>query len=766
MKHAIRKHLRDFLAILVLVVIGLGVAAYITSNQRLYLPAWVPGVGTDFYELEAEFPTAQAVVPGQGQTVDIAGVPVGEIGEVRLRNGVAVVQMKIRKKYAPVYRDASLLLRPKTGLKDMIIEMDPGTPKAGAYKEGETISVDQTSPDVNLDEILGALDGDTRSYLVALVSAGGQALGQPGAPADLRETFKRFEPTSRDVEHITQELAKRRRNTRRVIHNFRLLTEELGDKDTQLAELVDSSNANFKALANQDANLRAALRELPPTLEQAKTTLGKTTTLANELGPTMTALRPTARELGPALRETRPFLRLTTPIIRDQLRPFARDAQPAVRELRTAAERLQPVTPRLTRRSASSTRCSTRSPTTRPATRRATCSGPRGSTTRARRSSPPRTRTARSAAVRSSLRAPRSACSRTWSRRTRSSRSSTTCSRRRPTSEACPRPIGPGVPEQGTPGTNGKSKGPAPRRRPRARAAPTAASAPRAPPTAGQPARASPTPSSPRREVSAREQGVARLRPAVRDGRVRVLVLRDPALPVGHVRRLDPARGQGLPDQGPVPRGDHARQRVRRAHLGREGRRGQDEGARQEGRRHDRRARDRARVRAAAREHAGDPAPEDAARRDLRRADAGIGVGEEDPRRRHARARPGRRHRPARRDLPLVRPVDAARVPDLARPAGQGGRRPRPRAQRGARQPDPVRRGRERAARDPQRAEGGDAHARARHGRRLRRAVGARRPAGRPDHELEPGLRDDRLARPRARGDLPRSCRPSSTRAA
>jgi phospholipid/cholesterol/gamma-HCH transport system substrate-binding protein len=259
------------------------------------------------------------------------------------------VKMKIRKKYAPVYRDASLLLRPKTGLKDMIVEMDPGNKQAGAFKEGETIPVSQTSPDVNLDEVLSALDSDTRSYLTVLITAGGEAFKQPGYSADLRETFKRFEPTSRDIEKITKELAKRRRNTRRVIHNFRLLTEALGDKDTQLAQFVDSSNANFAAFAAQDNNLRAALRELPPTLQQAETTLGKTTTLANELGPTMESLRPTARQLGPTLRQVRPFLRQTTPIIRDQLRPFAREARPAVRELRTTASRLKPITPRLTR---------------------------------------------------------------------------------------------------------------------------------------------------------------------------------------------------------------------------------------------------------------------------------------------------------------------------------------------------------------------------------------------------------------------------------
>jgi phospholipid/cholesterol/gamma-HCH transport system substrate-binding protein len=345
---AIRKHLRDFLAILLLFVIAMGVTVYITSNQRLYLPGWVPGVGTDFYEVNAEFQTAQAVVPGQGQTVDVAGVPVGEIGRVDLKNGVAVVHLKIRKKYAPIYRNATMLLRPKTGLKDMVVEMDPGSKGSGELKEGGTIPVTQTSPDVNLDEILASLDGDTRDYLVVLLTAGGQAFRDKEIPADLRQTFKRFEPTAKSVEQITSKLKDRRQNLRRVIHNFQLLTTELGKKDTQLAEFVDSSNANFKALAAQDQNLRATLRELPPTLTQAESTLGKATTLANQLGDTSQALRPTARALGPALRQTRPFLRQTTPIIQNQLRPFSRQARPAVRELRAAVEKLQPTTPRLT----------------------------------------------------------------------------------------------------------------------------------------------------------------------------------------------------------------------------------------------------------------------------------------------------------------------------------------------------------------------------------------------------------------------------------
>ena len=70
-------------------------------------------------------------------------------------------------RYGRVYKDATVLLRPKTGLKDMVAELEPGTPGAGRLKDGGVIPVSQTLPDVNLDEILASLDADTRDYLRA-----------------------------------------------------------------------------------------------------------------------------------------------------------------------------------------------------------------------------------------------------------------------------------------------------------------------------------------------------------------------------------------------------------------------------------------------------------------------------------------------------------------------------------------------------------------------------------------------------------------------
>jgi phospholipid/cholesterol/gamma-HCH transport system substrate-binding protein len=344
MRTAIRKHRWDFIAVLVIFGIAMGVGSYILSHQRFYLPSWVPVVGSDFVDYKAEFSTAQSVTPGQGQTVNVAGVPVGEISKVELKDGRAVVSMRIKRKYAHVYHDATALLRPKTGLNDMIVELTPGTRRSGEIDHAkDVIPITQTLPNVNTDEFLAALDGDTRNYLKLLVAGGGQALGGNGK--NLSATFRRFEPTNRDLERITKALAVRRDNIAHSIHNFKLLMQAVGSKDKDLASLVDASNAVFKAFANQDQRLRETLSLLPGTLSATDTAVQKVDKLGRVLGPTLGALRPGARALGPSLKQTRPFLKQTTPVIEKQLRPFARDALPTVKILRPAARDLADLTP-------------------------------------------------------------------------------------------------------------------------------------------------------------------------------------------------------------------------------------------------------------------------------------------------------------------------------------------------------------------------------------------------------------------------------------
>jgi phospholipid/cholesterol/gamma-HCH transport system substrate-binding protein len=343
-RNAISKHIKDFAAIIGLAVIAAGVAGYVLSHQRLRFPI----IQKAPYKLKAEFSTAQAVTPGQGQTVRVSGVRIGDISKVDLSEGRAIVTMDVDPEYKGlVHTDATALLRPKTGLKDMFIELNPGTKSAPVAKPGYTIPVKNTLPDINPDEVYSALDEDTRDYLRLLISGAGEGLHKRGY--DLQEVFRRFEPTHKDLALVNKYVALRHRNLRRLIHQLNVLNGALAQKGDDLAELVSTSSAVFRALASQDQNITRAVGDLPGTLRQTTQTFGKVKTLADVLGPAVTKLRPTVKALDSANKQITPFAKEAAPILRTEIRPFIRHARPVVRDLKPASKNLATATPDLTR---------------------------------------------------------------------------------------------------------------------------------------------------------------------------------------------------------------------------------------------------------------------------------------------------------------------------------------------------------------------------------------------------------------------------------
>ena len=339
---AIRKHLTDFIAVAALIVIALAITVYIVEEQRLRIPIFEEKP----FELKAEFETAQAVVPGQGQTIRVAGVRIGDVSTVELEDGHGVVTFQIDRKYLPVYEDATVLMRPTTGLKDMFFELDPGTESAGEYDEGSTIPVSNTAPDVNLDEILAGLDSDTQAYLKLLIVGAGEGLD--GRDKDLGHLLGGLGPINRDLAQLNSEVAKRKENLARLIHNFNLLTTTVGRSEQDLTELVSSSNGALGAIAEQDPNVQRAVSLLPGTLTQATQTLNDTAKLAAVLGPWFDDLRPFALNLDELNASTKSLAESATPVLENQIRPFVRAARKPVPDLRQAADRFSAATPNLT----------------------------------------------------------------------------------------------------------------------------------------------------------------------------------------------------------------------------------------------------------------------------------------------------------------------------------------------------------------------------------------------------------------------------------
>jgi phospholipid/cholesterol/gamma-HCH transport system substrate-binding protein len=239
-----------------------------------------------------------------------------------------------------------VLLRPKTGLQDMVAQLDPGSPHGDPpLHSGATLSATNTLPAVNLDEILGQLDSDTRAYLMELVLNAGQALSNGGGH-HFANVLRSFDPLSRDVERASHLVSLRAAELRTLMGNLAKVATELGDNENALTTFVRGNEGTFHAFAQQNQNLAQTIRLLPSTLSATNTALVHVTTLGETMRTAFSELLPSVRALGPTLAELRPFFAQTTSALA-QLRPFSVQAQPTARLLTPATRKLAAATPGL-----------------------------------------------------------------------------------------------------------------------------------------------------------------------------------------------------------------------------------------------------------------------------------------------------------------------------------------------------------------------------------------------------------------------------------
>jgi phospholipid/cholesterol/gamma-HCH transport system substrate-binding protein len=326
---------KDTIAIVLLTVIAIAMTLWIFTQQKAALPSWAPFVGEDFAPLTADFSNAQAVTPGQGQAVVIAGIQVGKISSVDLEDGHAVVGMDVEPKYLKlIHPDATLLLRPKTNLNDMTVEIDPGAGK-GHVEAGYHFPLARTEPSIQFEAFLSTLDADTQQYLQLLVAGGAQGIG--GRGRQLSGAFRRLQPFSHYIADLNRAVARRRVALAHVIHDFGLLTTELARHDRALERFVSASKGVLGNFANQQQAIQESLVEFPPTLAALRSALAASNRFSTASRPALLGLIPQAQASVPAFKANERLFRQTTGPIRDQVRPFTRQVRPVLTHLNEGA---------------------------------------------------------------------------------------------------------------------------------------------------------------------------------------------------------------------------------------------------------------------------------------------------------------------------------------------------------------------------------------------------------------------------------------------
>jgi phospholipid/cholesterol/gamma-HCH transport system substrate-binding protein len=338
----LKRYGRSFLVLLALWVVGITAAIYILLQQRL------PNPFSSFVSVNGVFQSSAGVVPGLGEPVNVAGVKVGQITGTSLKEGRAIIHMQIDPTKLPghdIYRNASATLFPNTPLKDMEINIDPGTARAGRLRAGGTIPVGQTTIPTDSDELTAALDTDTRTWLTSLITDLHQ--GVNGRGGDIKRLLRDLGPTSAQLREIGDLLAARRQELAQIVHNLGTLTKAVAAKDGQLQTVVRAGSQTVQALASQDRSLRTSIERLPATLQTTRRTLADLIPFSNALGPTAGALIPTARRLPTTLRDSRTLFQSAALLPLNKIPPFVHVVLPLARQLQPTVANLNQIVPPL-----------------------------------------------------------------------------------------------------------------------------------------------------------------------------------------------------------------------------------------------------------------------------------------------------------------------------------------------------------------------------------------------------------------------------------
>jgi phospholipid/cholesterol/gamma-HCH transport system substrate-binding protein len=265
------------------------------------------------YRLKAQFATVVNIRPKS--PVRIAGVGVGKVVSIKRQGNTGLVTMEIEKGGLPIHSDATLKIRPRIFLEgNFFIDLQPGSPSAKTIPSGYTIPITQTSDPVQLDQVLTALNTDTRANLQTFLQEYGEALthkpdaaenaaqdpdvrGLDGAEA-INKAYHRGPEALRGSTIVGQAFAgSEQHDLSELVSGIEHFTAGLNVHEQELGELIDNFDTFLGSFAAQSSNLHATVVALPGALKNANGAL-------TALDAAFPSIRTFATDLAPGVKET------------------------------------------------------------------------------------------------------------------------------------------------------------------------------------------------------------------------------------------------------------------------------------------------------------------------------------------------------------------------------------------------------------------------------------------------------------------------------
>jgi phospholipid/cholesterol/gamma-HCH transport system substrate-binding protein len=341
---------RNVAALLALVILASISGAIILGKERISFP-WDSGKFV-FY---ATFDNTPGVSAGHGQEVRMAGVPVGEIDGASVDSaGKAVLALSIARKYK-VYDNATLVLRPKSPLNEMYVEISPGGPPGHLLKAGAKLPLTNSQSPVQIDQALDHLDANAREALSALLAESDTALAN--APQTLPAGLTATDLLAKRLTPLLTAINTRRANLERLVSALSEISSAVGGDDSTLSSLAASLQTTLDTMGSQSGATNASLALLPTLVNMLKQATDSVTALSAQLNPTLKDVEDASGPLPAALNritatldqvkatatEAAPVISAGLPVVQD-LRPLVSNLASAIPDLEDLTVHADPIT--------------------------------------------------------------------------------------------------------------------------------------------------------------------------------------------------------------------------------------------------------------------------------------------------------------------------------------------------------------------------------------------------------------------------------------
>jgi len=274
----------------------------------------------DPYTVKMELANAQGLKPGS--PVTIGGVVVGKV-QLDVVGDAVEVELEIGDEYAPLGRDATLAVVAQNllGQKQVRVEdVDRGEPAPSGYVYG----AEQVRETSDLDELLAALDPDTRTRLAIVLDQAGKAFA--GRRADFEGLLTDFAPALSSGADVLEQLASDNAALTNLLEHSDRYVAALAPERRRISRMIDVLGRTMQVAAERRDALRETIRRAPGALRSARGLLA-------ELRETTAPLALTSRQLAstaPLLQDALDLLGPFTVAARPALRTLAQETSPAL----------------------------------------------------------------------------------------------------------------------------------------------------------------------------------------------------------------------------------------------------------------------------------------------------------------------------------------------------------------------------------------------------------------------------------------------------